>query len=163
MTLTPSPGMPGIREPFICVVAGGNHVMIMVDARDTDGAFDVVQVTAQPGGGPPPHCHAFEEWFHVLEGTLTFTGAHDGQIVPVTTAGPGQVVVVPPGTWHGTVNNTDQPVRFTVVGRPGVMSTYFREAGVPVHSMTDPPATTPPGPDALRHIAEEHDIVFWPG
>jgi quercetin dioxygenase-like cupin family protein len=163
MTVTPRPGTPGVHEPYICVVAGGNHVMIMVDAAETDGAFDVIQVTALPGGGPPPHCHEFEERFHVVEGTLTFTGDRDGEIVPIATAGPGQVVVVPPGTWHGTVNDTDQPVRFTVVGRPGVMSAYFREAGVRVPSMTAPPPTVPPGPGALKHIAQQHDILFWPG
>lgn len=162
MTVTPNSGTPSLHEPFICVVAGGNHVMILVDAQETDGAFDVIQVTAQPGGGPPPHCHAFEEWFHVLEGTLTFTGARDGEIVPIAHAGPGEMVVIPPGTWHGTVNGTDAPVRFTVVGRPGVMSSYFREAGVQVHLMTEPPPTAPPGPADLKRIADEHDILFWP-
>lgn len=99
----------------------------------------------------------------MLEGTLTFTGARDGDIVPIADAGPGQIVVVPPGTRHGTVNNTPQPARFTVMGRPGVMSAYFREASVQVGSMTQAPATQPPGPSDLKRIAEEHDIVLWPG
>ena len=163
MDLTPNDRRAELSAPFICVVAGGNHVIHVDDAAETDGAFDVIEVRAQPGGGPPPHCHAFAEWFHVIEGTLTFTGDRGGEIVPVADAGPGQVVVVPPGAWHGTVNATDAPVRFSVVGRPGVMSSYFREAGVQVGSMTEPPPTTPPGPADLRRIAEEHDIVFWPG
>lgn len=161
MPATPSTEPPSIREPFLGVVAGGNHVAILVDAAETDGSFDVVEVLAQPGGGPPPHRHAFEEWFRVLEGTLTFTGVREGAIVPIADVGPGRVVVVPPQRWHGTVNRTTSPVRFTVVGRPGVMSRYFRQASVPVASMTTPPAREPPGPSQLTPLAEAHGIVFW--
>ena len=163
MGVTPNSDPPEVRDPFICVVAGGNHVMVMIDQQETGGAFDVVEVLAQHGGGPPPHCHAFEEWFHVIEGTLTFTGERDGEIVPIAQAGPGEVVVIPPGTWHGTVNDSGAPVRFSVVGRPGVMSHYFRQAGVQVKSMNDAPDREPPGPAELKKIADAHDIIFWPG
>ena len=162
MDLVPNDRQAEVSAPFICVVAGGNHVMNVVDAADTDGAFDVIEVLAQPGGGPPPHCHAFAEWFHVIEGELTFTGARDGQIVPVATAGPGEVVMIPPGAWHGTRNDGITPVRFSVIGRPGVMTSYFRQAGVPVASMTAAPDREPPGPAELARIAEAHEIVFWP-
>jgi len=161
--MPPTPGAepPRILEPFVGVVAGGNHVAILVDAAETEGAFDVVEVLAHPGGGPPPHRHAFEEWFRVLEGTLTFTGLRDGSIVPIAEVGPGRVVVVPPGSWHGTVNQTTSPVRFVVVGRPGVMSRYFRQASVAVASMTAPPDREPPAPAALKQLAEQHGIEFW--
>lgn len=59
MAVIPSAGAPDVHEPFICVVAGGNHVMVMVDAAETDGAFDVI------------------------EGTLTFAEARDGEVVAV--------------------------------------------------------------------------------
>ena len=55
----------------VYVVAGGNHVTILLDAPESDGAVDAVQVLAQPGGGPPPHQHAFGEWFRVLAGEPT--------------------------------------------------------------------------------------------
>lgn len=161
MPLTPNAEPPRVREPFVGVVAGGNHVAILVDAEETDGAFDAVEVLARPGGGPPPHCHAFAEWFRILEGTLTFTGVRDGRIVPIAREGPGRVVVVPPGAWHGTINETSSPVRFTVVGRPGVMSRYFRKASVAVRSMDEPPSTEPPGPAELLRLAESLDIRFW--
>jgi hypothetical protein len=55
------------RTAPVLVVAGGNHVTVLVNATETGGVFDVIEVLARPGGGPPAHQHEFVEWFHVLE------------------------------------------------------------------------------------------------
>jgi mannose-6-phosphate isomerase-like protein (cupin superfamily) len=60
-------------RPTVYVVARGNHVTIALDRVQSDGLFDVSEVRAGPGGGPPPHRHAFSEWFRVLEGELPAT------------------------------------------------------------------------------------------
>ncbi len=138
-------------------------MQIVVDADDTGGHFDLIEVLAQPGGGPPPHRHSFSEWFHVLEGTLRFTGEQNGQIVTLRDVGPGEVVKVPAQCWHGTINATDQPVRFTVAGQPGVMSRYFRQAGVPVATMQSPALRKPPGPAELAELVQHYGVEFWPG
>lgn len=145
----------------IYVVAGGNHVRIIVDAAETDGAYDIVEVVAQPGGGPPTHQHAFAEWFHVLEGELDLLGERDGEIVLVKRLRAGDSAYVAPWEWHGTVNAGQVETRFTARGRPGVMSTYFAQAGVSVPDEHAAPAVAPPGPAQLQALAAAFDIRFW--
>ena len=149
---------------MIYAVAGGNHVNVLLDRRATGSALDVIEVLAQPGGGPPPHRHAFAEWFRVLDGPLTFAEERDGVVRRTGTLGPGETVFVPPFTVHGTLNLSDAPARFEVVGQPGAMTGYFADAGVPV-----PDERTPPAARAGRASAELHDIAqrwgieFWTG
>lgn len=50
-------------RPAVYEVAGGNHVTILLSREETDARVDAIDVLAHPGGGPPPHRHAFAEWF----------------------------------------------------------------------------------------------------
>ena len=147
----------------VYVVAGGNHVTIELSRDESAGVFDVIEVLAQPGGGPPPHRHEFAEWFLVREGELTMSEERDGTVVCTAVLRAGDSVWVPPGVWHGTLNLTDTVTRFQAVGQPGVMSGYFVEAGVRVASSTAAPATAPPGPDQLAELPGRWGIEFWRG
>ena len=41
----------------------------LVEKKDTDGAFSLLEATLAPGNEPPPHVHSREdELFYVLEG-----------------------------------------------------------------------------------------------
>ena len=143
-------------------MAGGNHVTILIDAAETDGEFDLIDVLAQPGGGPPPHRHAFAEWFHVLDGVLEILTPVAGRLEPVAALDPGQTYFAAPWVLHTTRNLGDQPVRFLVTGRPGIMTSYFAQAGVPVPDARTAPDTPPPGPESLAAIAVGHHIEFVP-
>ena len=145
------------------VVAGGNHVTVLVDATETGGLFDVIEVLARPGGGPPAHQHEFVEWFHVLEGELQISVERDGAIVPTRLLREGETAAVGPWEWHATLNESDRRVRFVVVGRPGLMTGYFAEAGVAVADERAAPDREPPGPAALTEIAARYGIRFWGG
>jgi hypothetical protein len=129
----------------------------------TDGSLDVIEVLAQPGGGPPPHSHDFGEWFSVRERELTLCEDRDGTVVPTSTLAVGDSVWVAPWVVHGTMNLSDAPTRFQVVGQPGAMTGYFAEAGIRVADPTTPPETPPPGPDQLREISMRWGIKFWSG
>lgn len=150
------------HEAPVLVVAGGNHVIVIVDASKTDGAFDVIEVLAAPGGGPPPHQHVFTEWFHVLDGELQLTGVQDGEIVPTRLLQAGETARVDAWKWHGTRNETEGTVRFVVVGQPGLMTTYLARAGVPVGGIGVAADRQPPGRAQLAEIAAECGIRFWP-
>jgi mannose-6-phosphate isomerase-like protein (cupin superfamily) len=144
----------------VYAVAGGNRVTILVDAAETGGAFDLIEVLAQPGGGPPPHRHAFAEWFHVLDGALQLLTPQEGELRKLALVEAGSTYVVSPWAPHTTHNTTDAPVRFIVAGQPGVMSSYFAQAGVRVADTHAAPGTPPPGPDALAELAARYEIEF---
>lgn len=146
----------------IYVVAGGNHVTVLLDHDETGDALDVIEVLAQPGGGPPPHRHDFGEWFEVREGELTICGDRDGEMVPVRVLTAGDTLWVPPNEFHSTVNATDRPVRFRTTGQPGRMTGYFAQAGVLVPDELAQPDHAPPGPRELGAIARRWGIEFWP-
>jgi Cupin domain len=80
------------------VVAGGNHVEIVLDRFQSNELLDVIEVRAALGGGPPPYRHAFAEWFRVLEGELTFTEERDDVMRATHALGPGGSVFVAPWT-----------------------------------------------------------------
>lgn len=157
--LTP---LPADERP-VYAVAGGNHVTLLLDRESTASAFDVIDVLAQPGGGPPPHRHAFGEWFQVGQGELTISEERDGTVVCARRLTAGDSVYVPSWTIHGTLNLSDAPARFQVIGQPGAMTGYFAEAGVLVADEHMPPDRQPAGPAELGEIAARWGIEFWSG
>lgn len=144
-------------------VAGGNHVTVLLNRDETDAILDVIDVLAQPGGGPPPHHHAFAEWFRVLQGELTISEEPDGTVICTHKLTVGDSVFVPPWTVHGTLNLSQAPVRFQVVGAPGAMTGYFVQAGIRVPDELAAPDHQPAGPPELQDIASQWDIEFWTG
>jgi quercetin dioxygenase-like cupin family protein len=160
----PKPVTPlhGAERP-VYAVAGGNHVTLLLHRDDTDAALDVIDVLAQPGGGPPPHRHAFAEWFHVLDGELMISEERDGTVVCTRELAVGDAVFVPPWTVHGTLNLSHAPARFQVVGQPAAMTGYFVEAGVRVPDERTAPDREPAGPSELGEIAARWGIEFWTG
>jgi quercetin dioxygenase-like cupin family protein len=156
-----TPGRAAQRPVY--AVAGGNHVTVLLDRAQTGGDLDVIEVTARPGGGPPPHRHAFAEWFQVLEGELTICEERDGTVVPTSVLTVGDTLWIPPWTVHGTLNLGETLARFAVISRPGAMSGYLAEAGVRVADALTPPDHDPAGPAQLAEISARWGIEFWTG
>ena len=63
---------------------------------------------SEPGQGPRLHRHPYDETWFVQEGNVTFHAGEDRQH-----AGPGDVVIVPPGVPHKFTN--DGPGRSKMV------------------------------------------------
>jgi quercetin dioxygenase-like cupin family protein len=73
-----------------------------------------VEMWVDPGGGTPPHVHpAMEERFQVLSGTPSFLAGRKWR-----TAGPGQTVIVPPGTRHAYRNRGNEVAHVICHARP---------------------------------------------
>jgi quercetin dioxygenase-like cupin family protein len=162
--MTNAPLLPTAgSDHLVYAVAGGNHVTIELDRSVTGGVLDAIEVLAQPGGGPPPHSHAFAEWFLVREGELTLCEDREGTVIRTATLSAGESVWIAPWIVHGTLNLSDAPARFQVIGQPGAMTGYFAQAGVRVPDTNSPPGTPPPGPNDLREISERWGIEFWTG
>jgi quercetin dioxygenase-like cupin family protein len=122
--------------------ATGERVTFVRTAADTGGELlEMELVWPRPGKRAPAHVHPeMEERYEVLEGSAAFTIGGEEQ-----TAGPGEVVTVPPGTAHLAWNPTDGPVRLKVEFRPALRWEEFVVrlfAGDPV-------------PDLMREFARE--------
>jgi hypothetical protein len=87
----------------------------------------------------------------------------DGKVVCTATLTAGDSVWIAPWVVHGTLNLSNAPTRFQVIGQPAAMTGYFAQAGVQVADTNSPPATTPPGPSELRAISDRWGIKFWTG
>jgi len=159
-----SPLMPVAAEDCVTyVVAGGNHVTILLDRSQAGNQLDVIDVHAAPGGGPPPHRHEFAEWFRVLDGELTLCELREGTMRCTQTLSAGGSVYVMPWIYHGTLNLSGRSCVFQVVGLPATMSGYFAEAGVRVANIDTPPERMPPNPAELKGISARWGIEFWSG
>jgi mannose-6-phosphate isomerase-like protein (cupin superfamily) len=97
--------------------ATGERVTFVKTAADTGGELlEMELVWPRPGKRAPAHVHPeMEERYEVLEGSAAFRIGDEER-----TAGPAEVVTVPPGTTHLAWNPTDQPVRLKVEFRPAL-------------------------------------------
>ena len=124
----------GETAPHIGLV--GDTYTITVAGKDTNGRFCVIDMHVPPGGGPPPHRHAFEETFILLQGEMqvTFRGK-------TSTVRAGDTVHIPSNAPHQFRNASFQPVRMICICSPAGNDEFFREVGVPVATRTTPPPT----------------------
>jgi quercetin dioxygenase-like cupin family protein len=120
----------------------GDLYTFLVTGEESDGAYFSMLAIVPPGGGPPPHTHAFEdETFYVLEGTPTFR-LGDERIL----AGPGDFVNVPRGILHCFRNLSDAPVRMILTFTPAGIERFFEETLERALDLTQDP------PDNLEEV-----------
>ena len=137
----------------------GELLTFKVTNAQADGAFIVVELVAQPGGGPPLHTHPSSESFTILEGEFEFTGLENGQPQSFV-AKAGDTVFVPGGAPHtyNVVGNT--PGKTTIVLAPGLeMEGFFTEFG----TLVGPEGPTPSGPPdipVLLAIGQKYGMAF---
>jgi quercetin dioxygenase-like cupin family protein len=95
----------------------GEQIVVRRTAADTGGQVLDWELRLAPGGRvPSSHAHPEQqETFTVLEGTMRFRVGRRRII-----AGPGQRVLVPPGTVHHFANASPQTVRVAVESRPAL-------------------------------------------
>jgi mannose-6-phosphate isomerase-like protein (cupin superfamily) len=120
------------KLPHIGVV--GDTYTILLASKDTAGRFCLIDMHIPPGGGPPPHCHDFEETFAVLEGELDATFRGTKRLVRA-----GETINIPANAPHQFHNSSSQPVRLLCICSPSGQEEYFVKIGVPVATRTTPP------------------------
>jgi mannose-6-phosphate isomerase-like protein (cupin superfamily) len=76
--------------------------------EDSGATISLILDHSQPGHGPRLHRHPYDETWVVIEGSLTFQVDDTRQH-----AGPGDIVLVPPGAAHKFTN--DGPGRSNLV------------------------------------------------
>ena len=120
----------------------------LVNADDTQGAFDASLVTQPPGIATPMHVHTHEaEAFYVLEGTLDYQA---GDTLYHLRA--GSFIYLPRGVPHAFRITGSRPVRFLGLVAPGGLMGLYDEVGMAAAERRLP------GPDG-RSMADE--IPRW--
>jgi mannose-6-phosphate isomerase-like protein (cupin superfamily) len=111
---------PGAGERLTVV---GEVVRILADAKATNGACTIMELTVPAGDGPPLHRHHLDdEHFYIVEGTILFE--MNGKRVVL---GPGGFLRAPRGSRHAFRNVGAGPGRIIVVCTPGGIDGPFRE------------------------------------
>lgn len=153
------------RFPHVPAGAGecynviGELLTLKITNAETDGAFSVIELVAQPGGGPPLHTHPSSESFTILEGEFEFTGLDQGQLTTFR-AGPGDNVFIPAGAPHTYQAVGGSPARTMLVLVPGrEMERFFADVGVRV-TPGEPAPSGPPDIPALLAAGQNHGLRF---
>ncbi|MDF1523559.1 MAG: cupin domain-containing protein [Trueperaceae bacterium] len=104
------------------------HTNLLVMDRAEATASESFITVMEPGEAPPLHVHHdTEQVFFVLSGQgRLITGTDEQDQGPIV---PGDLVRIPPGTWHKVPCVGDEPLRYLVVdvfpgGRPAAEPTW---------------------------------------
>jgi quercetin dioxygenase-like cupin family protein len=117
----------------------GALATIKASGDTTNGRVAVVEVLAPRGHGSPLHVHRREdEWFYVIEGTLSFWVG--GEKIEASN---GSFVYGPRDVPH-TFEVTSPEARFLVVNEPAGFENFMRAIGQPAPTLAIPPAAEPP-------------------
>jgi quercetin dioxygenase-like cupin family protein len=118
--------------------------------------FALVETTAPPGTGIPPHIHHEEdETFHILSGRGVAT--YDGQTLPML---PGETFFFPRGIPHSFACAGDEPLVFHVIITPGRFAQMFCEAGLKMEENFVAPPLGPPDMKVLGPLLEKYNVEF---
>ena len=126
----------------------GDEIRVLAGTGDTAGEVTVIEVTTQPGGGPPLHTHPQTEVFVVTDGELELE--LDGETV---TLGRGKAVTAPGGTPHTYRNASSRAATFIVAITPAGMERFFGELAAAT-------ADGPPDMAVVTDISARHGITF---
>jgi quercetin dioxygenase-like cupin family protein len=109
-------------------LASGERITFRRTAADTDGQLVAIDLELPRGARVPGGLHIHpvqEERFEVVRGTMRFRLRRDKVI-----AGPGTVVVVPPGMPHDFANAGDEEALVRVEVRPALRMEQLFEVAV---------------------------------
>jgi putative monooxygenase len=102
--VTPRPDQKGLR------------LRRLTNSRAGSSSYVLAETEVPPGCRHEIHRHPYaDQAIYILRGCLTVLGpSAEG---PAVTVGPGDVIHVPAGEWHGTANDsTDMAATLTVFG-----------------------------------------------
>jgi quercetin dioxygenase-like cupin family protein len=105
----------------------GDIMRVLATAEQTGDTYEIFEMEAVEGSGPPPHTHPWSEAYFVLEGEADVFV--DGKQL---TAVAGCFLQIPAGTVHSH-RIRSKSARFVVVTSPKGASHFFNE----VHAETD--------------------------
>jgi mannose-6-phosphate isomerase-like protein (cupin superfamily) len=132
--------------------------IVKIGRADTGGRFGLIEALIPPGHGSPWHVHPEEdEWFHVLDGSLTvYVG--DTRVDLQT----GGLAFGPKGVPHTFIATGPAPTRVLIGLAPMQFEGFLREVGHPAPARVLPPPMEGPPPDLaqLAPIAKRNGFII---
>ena len=134
---------PDTDETLPHVSLVGDTYTTLLSGADTAGRYCLIDMHIPPGGGPPPHRHAFEESFTVLEGEIeaTFRGEK-------ITVHPGQTIGIPANAPHSFTNTSGAAARLLCICAPAGQEEFFAQVGLAVPTRRSTPPELNPAEQA---------------
>jgi quercetin dioxygenase-like cupin family protein len=125
-------------------------VTVKIDAKHTDGAFEMFEVDAPRGPTVPPHGTPWSKAFYVLHGRMAVLV--DGELHDL---GPGSSITIPADVLHTFTVHTPS-VKFLAVSLTDGMGRFFRDvdASVPRGTALDEAAPL------LADVVGRHGITL---
>ena len=139
----------------------GDNYRVLVNGKQTNGAFATIDMLIAPQSGPGPHSHAdFYETFYVVDGEVEVHSEAGSY-----SATKGSYVVIPKGgVVHYFKNASDEVAHLLCTVVPAGLEEFFEEIGEPVAAgaFLPPPPITPDAVKKLQAIAEKHGQEVYP-
>ena len=158
-THKPTLSLPADQPSYI---VGKDNYTFVVTGADTNGRFAFFDGMIPPGGGPPPHCHGYEEMLFVVEGELTVFYEQSRTLLTKNT-----VLHIPGWAPHMLKNFSSAPVRIFCTTSPPGLEDQFAEIGTRVpHRNSPPPVLSPADQDRIAKLmpgsSERHNARLLP-
>jgi len=128
----------------------GSEIRFLCEGERTNHVWSLMECAVPRDVGPPPHHHAWDEAYYVIEGQVKFT--LEGRELVL---GPGEFMHIPGGVVHGFSGVSDTTARLLIFDAPAHAEGFFVETAREVQAM---PRDLPKVPV----IGERHGIHFLP-
>lgn len=130
----------------LCELRAG-PLVIKADGKSTGERLGAWTDSVQPGDGPPPHTHAADEMFYVIDGRFSFLVDDEWHSV-----GPGAFVWIPRHTVHAYRCDGPEIGRLLGLVTPAGLEQFYRaQHEVGAETMTD---------DLYASLAAKHDMLM---
>lgn len=128
----------------------GMPLRFLCDAKDTGGAWSLMEEDIPIGLGPLPHRHDWDEAYYVINGALDFE--IDGKPARLEA---GDFAYLPRNTIHGFKGGSASPARVLIFAAPAHSSDFFKDVNREVR-------TVPEDLSKVPEIGQRHGIEFIP-
>lgn len=139
----------------------GDTYRIVIDGKQTNGAYSLVDMLIPKGGGPAPHSHKdTQEAFYIIDGEIEVTTKEK-----TFTARKGDCVNIPAeDIAHKFTNTKDEVAHILCLLTPAGMEKMFEKLGQPVEpdAFLPKPEMNPDMKKKFEAVAEEYGQKLYP-
>ena len=118
------------QQPEVCNVLG-DSITLRLTSEQTDGNYSVAEFATPGGVGQPPHTHAWDETYLVLEGDLNLNVNGEATVVAA-----GDSYQVKAGVVHAPTPNGDF-CRYVMLAKPGGVESVFKALKANADELSD--------------------------